>query len=577
MMIIDLRILITVCILLTATCIANCETSVSIPSNVEIRVMQNASPTMLWAVDCVARELETFYGLSVVREIGVQKPFVDSANSRVQILLVKQEASPDFIKWCKKLNLKSTVGNSGSNSYRITTLHNPLRVLIIGSDEIGAWYGACEWLNSLVVRTDKQVRMPLGEKTGAPAFDIRFARKYKPFVDTGSVKDAIPTMDWWARWRSNVTNMSFRPDSYTQKFLSEAHKRGIRVLISMDVRNTCASDDEAVAKLADRFKHFLEIGGDGMLALWDDLPNKRCDGHCEACKKRFGAKGLPSEIVHIMEAFCDVAEKHPGKEYVIWCPSHYNYGRYKELSDEDFFKVVGESAKIKSDTYMITTQCALDRVAFLDNFGIKQRIWWYNGMRSVYAILSRWKPPRSNRRLSIPNFKQFENADFARFDSGEWMDVDIGDNDKIKWPTQDKWENLRQAPERFQGYYFCGPTHPYHAAVSGLYSFSPKKFRQEEADELVFRAMFGSSSVKSARKWSDFYNELQVWLARNKNRPLSDEKRRQCVQLMENWRKARAEVEASVALGHILLPQDALKLAIEDMQKAEETVNELLK
>ena len=37
------------------------------------------------------------------------------------------------------------------------------------------------------------------------------------------------------------------------------------------------------------------------------------------------------------------------------------------------------------------------------------------------------------------------------------------------------WQDLRTLPARYQGYYPCTAGHPYHAAVSGLFAFSPRQ------------------------------------------------------------------------------------------------------
>ena len=553
--------------------IAKCDETVTLPSKVEVRAISGSSPTILWAVERVSKELSSLYGIKAVQEVKAKEPFGVSAGGAAQIVLAEQGKPASLRQWLKANGVNSVP--TGANAYQVTVLNNPLRVVIVGSDAVGAWYGACAWLDSLIMGQSGPVRTLIGELSGAPALAIRFTRGFDaaPSPDDkrrGSEGETV-LLDWWARWRLNIASTS-KIEADTPRFLAEAHKRGIKVLLRLGVRNLCASDDKAVADLAAYFDKFLKLGGDGASMLWDDLPRERVLGHCPKCNERFGPKSISQEIIHILEALCDVAAKYPDNKYIVWCPPHYTRERYKDIPDAEFFGAISASDKVRNQTYMYYAQCSNQQVAVLDSFNIKRRVWWYNGLRPESHAIARVRPKDIQTRIK----GQVGNSDFPRFDAAGYIEDMTAQKEvrALHAQSDEVWRALHLVGDRFQGMYFCGPTQAYATAETGVFNISPRKFSQAGADRAVFRALFGPGSDKAAREWSNLCNSIEVRLAKKMgdSEQLSAAEQQEIGQLMEQWSKARAEVEACAARCKSLLPPNYIEPMLTGMSEAEEKV-----
>ena len=546
-----------------------------VPTTIVVRSCGKSSPTLAYAVERIVAELHTVHGLQATGEEQAADPFKPvGANTGVVVLGRLSESAP-LAKWCRDRGVDLSNLASLPDGYHIFAQAKPWRVVIAADTDLGAWYGACAWMDSLRDAADGAVSTPLGVVHDAPALAIRFTRGLGSGEHLSPPEEAIPSLDWWARWRMNVTHTGQHSEPVLRGFFTEAHKRGIRVVRGLGVRNLCAADDRAVARCAEEFRSFLNLGGDGSSALWDDLPHDRCRGHCDRCRERFGTNSLPHEIVRVLEALCDVAAQSPGQPLILWCPPHYSENRYPELSDEVFFRVIGASRKVREQTQMYYCEFAPEKTVVLDHAGLTNRVWWYNGLRTVYHVSHNW-PCQPEMKLTIPGVKSFDAPDFARFEVGWKTGIGVS-GDGTVLPVPDKaWQDLRTLPARYQGYYPCTAGHPYHAAISGLFAFSPREFEQANADRVVFRAIFGPSSDEPARAWSDAYVQFQVWLARTSSSPLTETQRADSQQQLAQWRAWSRQVETCAGQGHSLLSPGTLESVLARMREAEDSAERML-
>jgi hypothetical protein len=546
-----------------------------IPEHLVVRECGKGSPTLTYAVERVITELHTLYGFQASGETNAANPFGTASDGSGVVVLGRPSDSMALGQWCREQGLNPATVAPGPDGYQIIVQAKPWRVVIVADTDVGVWYGACGWLDSLREAADKTVSTPVGVFQDAPALSIRFTRGLGAREHSSRLEDAISSLDWWARWRMNVTHAPSLPEPQLKEFLAEAHKRGIRVVRGIGVRNLCATDDRAVAKCADEFRRFLELGGDGVSGLWDDLPHARCAGHCDRCRERFGTNSLPHEIVHILEALCDVAAESPGHPLILWCPPHYSEHRYKELSDEAFFKVIGSSPKVCRQTQMYYCEFAPEKTALLDQLGITNRVWWYNGLRTVYHVCHNWPAP-NQVKISIPGLKSFGAPDFARFEVGWKTGVAVAPGGVVLPVPERTWQALRTLPARYDGYYPCTANNPYHCAISGCFAFNPREFEQADADRAVFRAIFGPGSAKPARAWSDAYVQFQVRLAQMPATPLTQEQMADEERRMTQWRAGAREVQSCAAQDHSLLSTATLESVLARMREAEDSVQKVL-
>lgn len=544
------------------------EDQVVLPQTISLRFCGPNSPTRTWAADRIATELRTLHGLRVQSDPLGQTLF-DGADRNKAVLLLGRAGDAEMLDaWCREQNVDLAALAAKPESYRVVVRANPGLTVIVAGSDLGLWYGACAWLDALREQPDGTRTMPGGVLSNAPALAYRITRALIPRGSPSCLEEAVTWLDWWARWRLNITIAGSAADPFLPEFLREAHRRGIRVLRGLGVRNVCATDPEAIRRLADEFRRFLQQGGDGVSMLWDDLPHERCSGHCERCRARFGTNSLPHEIVRVLEALCDVAATTSARPLVVWCPPHYSENRYPELSDDDFFRVIGASRKVRAQTHLYHCEFAPEKLAVLDRHRLTNRIWWYNGLRTVYHVAHHWPTP-PGVRLAIPEGKAIQAPDFAPFEvgwkTGSGVDADGG---LIPVPTR-TWQYLRTLPARYQGFYPCTATHPYHAAVGGLFAFDPTGFEQIEADWVVFRAMFGPGSAKVARAWSQAYTGLQIQLVRSRERHAGSNSGSELAARLAAWQALGSEVKTRAAQGRSLLSLGLLESVLTRMTEAE--------
>ena len=546
-----------------------------VPTAIVVRSCGKASPTLTYAVERIVAELRSVHGLQATGEEAVADPFKRAAANTGVVVLSRSSGSAPLAKWCRDRGVDFSKLASPPDGYHIFAQAKPWRVVIVADTDVGAWYGACAWMDSLRDAADGAVSTPLGETHDAPALAIRFTRGLGSGEHLSPPEEAVPSLDWWARWRMNVTHTGQHSEPALRGFLAEAHKRGIRVVRGLGVRNLCAADDRAVARCAEEFSSFLKLGGDGASALWDDLPHDRCRGHCDRCRERFGTNSLPREIVRVLEALCDVAAQSPAHPMILWCPPHYSENRYPELSDEAFFRVIGASRKVREQTQMYFCEFAPEKTVVLDQAGLTNRVWWYNGLRTVYHVSHNW-PCQPEMKLTIPGVKSFAAPDFARFEVGWKTGIGVSGDGTVLPVPEKAWQDLRTLPARYQGYYPCTAGHPYHAAISGLFAFSPREFDQADADRVVFRAIFGPGCDKPARAWSDAYVQFQVWLAQTSSSPLTEIQRADSQQQLAQWRAWSRQVETCAGQGHSLLSSATRESVLARMRTAEDSVERIL-
>ena len=355
--------------------------SLAMPSRLVLWKTGEPSPTLDYAARQTAFELRELYGLTSRETAGSLPPeFNEKTEGLVVICDANRTAS--LIDWAHSNGFGELSAVPGPEGYRLAVRDKPLRVLVRGSDEIGTWYGLCGWLDSIRSEPDGSPRAGLGDQQGKPGLKIRFTRPIQANPRFKSVEEMRSSLDWWAQWRMNVALGNGYPEPLWSAFIQESHQRGIRVLCVLGVRNLRRRARRG--RQGRRVRTFSQLGGDGAFALWDDLPRERCKGHCDACRKRFGENSLPREIVHVLESLAAVAARQTAPPLIIWCPPHYSARRYRDMPDEVFFQEGRQlGGRSTMDAHVVLRSVAGGR-RLADRNGLTQRVWWYNGVRSVY-------------------------------------------------------------------------------------------------------------------------------------------------------------------------------------------------
>jgi hypothetical protein len=429
-----------------------------------------------------------------------------------------------------------------------------------------------------------------------PAMQIRIARSitfgHRKIDGMDEEALALAQLDWWARWGLNYTFLPSKARGEQPKeqvfarwYIREAHARGMKVGANMGGRSLCAADPNEMAAYAEKARRALLTGCDFVQVLFDDLPSTRTAGHCERCVERFGGS-LAREQRHILESLQETVEQFGPDRKLIWCPTYYSLGMtgYRQAAEgpEAYFSILGQSPAVRR-AWMY--HCAFDREfnAYLDSKGLARRIWWYNGIRTPYYMVSRefdgfegW-----GKRLVIPGVKDFQSF-FSPFENG-WLLPSYASADPSQHPCvaplvpasrdaherilipRESWEELKQIGGRVDGIYYCGGTTPYHIAMTGLFAVCPERFDPRQAAEIVRAAMFGPAGGKLAGRWQEAYEECQLILARAEGRPLSGQaltKVQELIAAMAECESGLREENRTQAVG---LPSPVLEALLDEM------------
>lgn len=429
-----------------------------------------------------------------------------------------------------------------------------------------------------------------------PDIRIRFTRDIFPNKQSAGKmtreQALICELDWWARWGLNhalvpsgLTEGKAEEDRLARWFVEEAHRRGMKAGANLGGRSLCPSNPTEMKVYLSRARHLLDLGCDFLLVLFDDLPRDRLGGHCDRCIRAFGGS-LAAEQRYILESLCDLLPGTGADLPLFWCPTYYSLGMTGYIGapegPDEYFTTLGRSARVRQ-THMF--HCAFDREfsAYLDGKGLKNRIWWYNGIRTYYYMVSRafdghdlWGPP-----LRIPGLKDFQSF-FSPFENG-WLMPSFASADHSLHPCiaplvtagrdasgrtiipHSSWEELAYLPERLTGLYLCSATTPYHIALAGIFAAHPSRFDQQRAETAIADAMFSRGASPHVLAWQTAYGRAQMVLARKQGRLPTPEENAEIIALTREMQASEEILQSCLARGRQALPASLAAALLDEM------------
>lgn len=399
-------------------------------------------------------------------------------------------------------------------------------------------------------------------------------------------------LDWWARWGLNhalipsgLTKETEQQEQSVRWFIEEAHRRGMKAGANLGGRALCPSDPAEMEQYLSRARRLLDLGCDFLLVLFDDLPSNRLGGHCDRCIGAFGAS-LAREHRHILDSLCDLFPQPESDLPLFWCPTYYSLGMTGYIGaaegPDEYFAILAQSSRVRR-AFMF--HCAFDREfnAYLERKGLRNRIWWYNGIRTDYYMVKRefdrydmWGPP-----LRIPGLKDFQSF-FSAFENG-WLMPSFASANRSLHPCvaplvtagrdergrtivpKASLDELAHLGERMQGLYLCGATAPYHIAMAGIFAAHPPLFDQEPARKAVADAIFSRGSSPHALAWQTAYAAAQMLLARAQGRPLPKEDMTRILALTGEMETHERALLDCLARGKPALPPPVCAALLDDM------------
>lgn len=575
---------------------------IELASGVEICVEPSAEPVGSKAAEYLQRILHRRFSIPATVVASIPPASTESTESTEPARVIIREVPEGALKVAES-GVPVALGRDG---YMVNISADLSMAVITGSGGNGVIRGAlalADW-----TRTDRQ-QMPVWPQAtfhDRPGMHIRLTRSIllghrKPEgMDADTLAEA--QLDWWARWGLNHT---FVPSTATgerpahqerlRTYLHAAHLRGMKAGVNLGARSLCAADPDELGALVEKAERLLSSGCDFVQLLFDDLPSTRCAGHCPRCIDRFGGS-LAREQRHILESLQAVVERHGPDRKLIWCPTYYSLGMtgYRKAAEgpDAYFSILGESDAVRQ-AWMY--HCAFDRDfnAYLDGKGLTRRIWWYNGIRTAYYMVSRefdgfdgW-----GKRLVIPGVKDFQSF-FCPFENGwlmpSYASADLSahicvaplvsasrDAEERTLIPQASWDALHGIGERMDGVYYCGATTPYHIAMAGLFAARPERFDQNQARMTVLESMFGPNGVEPALRWQAAYETAQRFLARAQGRPLDEQTLAQLEALTERMTASETDLRAAVEEDRGFLARPIVATFLDEMTSWQKKVEAL--
>ncbi|MGB9624543.1 MAG: glycoside hydrolase family 20 zincin-like fold domain-containing protein [Phycisphaerae bacterium] len=569
----------------------------SITERTNIVLAPSAPATAHYAAQCLRAEFSRLFGI----DMTVLPQRNGHGPEGISIFLNDADESPRPHGFARLRELP----HAGEDGYQLGVLPAENAAVVLGHGGNGVIRGAFA-LAQLAADDGRGCFLPELLVSDTPEMRMRFTRGILSDLQLSSEMSAEErltcALDWWARWGLNYAIIPHEATSAVQEqdrrirwFVEAAHSRGMKAGASLGGRSLCPSDAAAMHDYLARARHLLTLGCDFLLVLFDDLPRERLAGHCQRCVRRFGGS-LAAEQRFILEAVADVLSEFAADRRLIWCPTYYSLGMTGYIGGAEgpdaYFSILGRSARVRQ-AYMF--HCAFDRRfnAYLDAKGIKHRVWWYNGIRTAYYMVSRdfgdyqgWGP-----RLTIPGLKDFRGF-FSPFENG-WLMPGYDSADPSLHPclaplaqaARDEhgrtiippasWRELAHLPECMGGVYLCGASDPYAIALAAVFGTHPARFDQDKAQQAILDAIFSRGGSRYAVPWQRAYSQAQLLLAHSQGRPLTADGRAAIRRLLAEMEAMHQSLRQCAAAGKAALPRPVVEGLLAEMRQWQARIDSL--
>ncbi|HPD32321.1 MAG TPA: glycoside hydrolase family 20 zincin-like fold domain-containing protein [Phycisphaerae bacterium] len=539
-----------------------------------------------YAARCLGEELNRLFGLQTVT---VRQPHRIS-DDEICAIISDQSSSSSPLE-----NMFCSLPVPKADGYLLGVRPDEKRAVVHGFGGNGVIRGVFA-LAGLLSADGGEATWPEVLISDTPDIPIRFTRDIflnkQATAEMTQEQALICELDWWARWGLNhalipsgLTKGQEEQDRLVRWYVEEAHRRGMKAGANPGGRSLCPSNPAEMESYLSRVRHLLGLGCDFLLILFDDLPRARLGGHCDRCVRAFGGS-LAAEQRHILESVCNLLPTTRSDLPLFWCPTYYSLGMTGYIGGpegpDEYFTDLGGSARV-CRAFMF--HCAFDHEfnAYLDGKGLKNRIWWYNGIRTDYYMVSRafdscdmWGPP-----LRIPGLKDFQSF-FSRFENG-WLMPSFAPTDRSLHPCvaplvtagrdeggrtiipKASLDELAYLGERMQGLYLCSATAPYHIALAGVFAAHPSRFDQQLARAAIADAMFSPGASPHVLAWQTAYARAQMVLARKQGCPLTPEGNAEIIALTGEMESGEKALRDCLARRKSALPASVAAALLDEM------------
>ncbi len=357
-------------------------------------------------------------------------------------------------------------------------------------------------------------------------------------------------LDWFSRWRLNACYYEIYGDQgqdaappEVAKIRQECARRGIALYGQISnwrtdlllERELCAANPEDLARIRRYSEELLDRGCDGLIFLFDDLPQQAVEHPqtCPLCRERFG--NLAAAQLELMRPMIEVARER-GIQRLIVCPTPYYAGwqdSYQgKLDGEEYYRV-WSGAPLMEGVQVYHCLLREQDLADVQQAGLRNYIYWYNGNREYEAC--------TPGRQKVQDFwGGLTELAFGWY--GYRWDLERG---PVALP--DTYDAFRRLPALTQHAWLCGGG-DYPFALWGAYCWDAERFEPQQAQRDLLRAIYGAAAERDYSAWLAISRK---WYPRLLAPPagLSDEAREQYLAQMRTDAETAREAAESFAAG----------------------------
>jgi len=464
-----------------------------------VSVVASSNPVTDYAAGWFQKEIKLLFGMDVTVTSDIE-----GAEGTI-IILSHTKDNPLVRKYAPDLAAKL----AGPESYAMRYIRsgNKNIFVVVGADGPGSLYGAQTLAD--ILRATKGILPKTLEASDYPEMKVR--------AKCGGAHELnekqLARFDWFARLRLNaiyyeIDGASGQKDvgAYFPKMVKECARRGINLYGCLSQwrtykffgKNMNPTIPEHVAYIDNLLEDLSSGGASGLMFLFDDISHAVIEEAASYAKINPELTDLADYQIFWMKRMVRIGRKHGVKSFVM-CPTPYHpnlaVGVPDGFDSEGYFRKIGPfCAKNGIRVY----HCAVRKstVEPLLRYGVKDYIWWYNGVRDLRDVA------KSSGGKTLPEgYYGLPKLEFGN-EMAAWIP---GKGVALR---KDTLATLQQLPQRTREAWLCGSDR----LDWGTYMWRPSRLNLAVNARNGIDAIMGEDSYADYIRWETV---VQKWAQRS--------------------------------------------------------------
>ncbi len=438
------------------------------------------------------------YALEVLRHA---LPTAGPRKSAVRVTLRLVQSASQLSAAAAALHLPSPPADRWDQAFVLDAgASDPTRITITGGPS-GLIYGAYALAHLMAT---------CGQPGGAPRVAVcdwpsLLTRAYTGVPRDPKAPGFAAQLDWLARWRINACYYEIYGDEGQDSAppeIAEIHRecarRGIALYGQISnwrterllKRELCPCNPDDIAHIRRYAEELLDRGCDGLIFLFDDIPQATAEHvlHCEKCRARF--HNLAEEQLELVRPMLEVGRQR-GVTHFIVCPTAYYQGWQDtyggKIDGKQYFATWGNSKLLDG---VQVYHCLLRRadIAEVQKAGLRNFAYWYNGDYDYESCLPT-QPGLAGMWGGVTDMS------FGWY-AYRW-DPALG-----VVPQPGIYDAFRDLPRLTQHAWLCGGG-SYPFALWGSYCWNADRFDPAVTETGLLATLWGAPAAEQYRQWRD--------------------------------------------------------------------------